>query len=368
MKSKRNKLTLVLAACLVVLPLTRSIVAQTWAPAGPAPRSNHSAILDTSTNRMVVFGGLLAPGTPAGQRQLNDVWRLSSGLTWSHVKPSGTPPAPRGAHSAVYDPISNRMIIFGGGLGLSSPCENDVWVLTYANGNGGKSEWIQLNPSGGAPAPRLGHSAVFDPNTDTMIAFGGDNCFGTNFADVWILSDANGVTGTTTWKQLSPAGTPPSARVNQTAVYDPSSNRMIVFAGYTGSTIFNDVWVLSNANGSGGTARWTKLSPSGTLPVGRTQPSAVYDAINNRMIVFGGSATGSGLLGDLWVLSNANGSSGKPAWSELAPSGILSEARTAHTAVYNPSTNKMTIFGGLVTSDENLDTNDIWVLSDANGK
>jgi len=36
---------------------------------------------------------------------------------WVQVSPSGTPPAARVLHSAVYDQTSNRMTVFGGGVG-----------------------------------------------------------------------------------------------------------------------------------------------------------------------------------------------------------------------------------------------------------
>jgi len=57
-----------------------------------------------------------------------------------------------------------------------------------------------------------------------------------------------------TWTQLFPTGGPPAERHNQTTAFDPGSNRMIVFGGRSISgTMFNDVWVLTHANGLGGT-------------------------------------------------------------------------------------------------------------------
>ena len=51
--------------------------------------------------------------------------------TWIQLSPPPPLPSPRNVHSAVYDTATNRMIIFGaGGNGFS----NDVWVLTNANG------------------------------------------------------------------------------------------------------------------------------------------------------------------------------------------------------------------------------------------
>lgn len=367
MRNRRSTLGVLIAACAMVASVVCPGSAQKWTTAGPLPRYSHSAILDPGTNRMVVFGGILNGGTNSTQDQnFNDVWRLS-GNAWTAVRPSGSPPAPRNGQSAVYDPGSNRMVVFGGGLGFSSPCANDLWVLTNTNGNGGTSAWIELNPTGGPPAPRERHTAVYDSGTNTMIVFGGNNCFSSNFGDVWVLSNANGLGETPTWTELFPSGAGPGATEDHTAVYDPGSNSMIVFGGGSNS---NAVWVLSNANGQGGTPIWTQLGPAGTLPPGRDSASAVYDATNNRMTVFGGNGT-TGVLGDVWVLSKANGLGGTPAWTELGPFTTFAEARQLHTAVYNPSTNKMTVFGGYTANAEpnNIanNTNDLWILSHANG-
>lgn len=70
-----------------------------------------------------------------------------------------------------------------------------------------------------------------------------------------------------TWTQLRPTGGPPSARAEHSGVYDPTSNRMIVFGGQAGFRFFNDVWILANANGLGGTPMWTQLNPTGGPPV-----------------------------------------------------------------------------------------------------
>ena len=185
--------------------------------------------------------------------------------------------------------------------------------LTNANGMGGNSEWIGLSPAGGAPAPRHKQAGVYDPTSDTLIIYGGNNCFSTNFSDVWVLSNANGLGGTPTWTQLSPSGGP-GPRQNVGAVYDSTSNEFIFFGGFPGNggAPFNDVWVLSNANGSGGTPAWTQLFPTGTLPAARGGLTATYDATTNRMTIFGGANLSTNFFGDTWVLMNANGFGGTP--------------------------------------------------------
>ena len=202
-----------LCLSLVSVVFANNAAAQSWTSNGPLPRNFHSMVYDASTHRIVMFGGLstdLTSSFPA----LNDLWRLygsptplgGTGLNWNQVHPLGTPPAQRYGHSAVYDPTSNRMIVFGGAEGGSSPCENDVWVLTDANGSGGTPAWIQLNPAGSLPPDRFVQGGAYDPTSNTLMIYGGSDCFSTTFSDFWVLSNANGVSGTPTWTQLLPSG------------------------------------------------------------------------------------------------------------------------------------------------------------------
>jgi hypothetical protein len=100
----------------------------------------------------------------------------------------------RWGHSAVYDAVNNRMVIFAGGSGGQGwfPEFNDLWALSNANGIGGKSAWIRLHPAGTVPGRRGGHSAVYDPLTNRMLMFAGDSSEAKFYA-VWTLTDANGL-------------------------------------------------------------------------------------------------------------------------------------------------------------------------------
>jgi hypothetical protein len=93
---------------------------------------------------MIVFGG------NDGARS-NQVWTLSSlqsSPTWTQLTPLGTPPSPREHHSAVYDPVGARMIVFGG---YDGALLNDVWALSLTD----PPTWTPLTTSGTPPtAPR----------------------------------------------------------------------------------------------------------------------------------------------------------------------------------------------------------------------
>lgn len=194
--------------------------------------------------------------------------------------------------------------------------------------------------------------------------------------DVWVLENANGAGGMPVWVQLTPSGAPPHGRYGQSAVYDATANRLIVFGGSYGPVILSDVWVLSHANGLGGTPAWTQLSPEGSPPPGGYGASAVYDAANHIVTIFGGytlsskSPLGFMLFNGVWTLSHANGLGGKPQWTNIVSNGAAGSPgrRDGHTAVYDSASNRMIVFGGGTdTPGEEPCYNDVWVLAFANG-
>ena len=345
----------------------------------PLLRVGSTLVYDPASNRMILFGGSSAD-VAAGNPRLNDVWVLtdanglggSSTLTstatptpsptpaWSKLSPQGSPPA-RERHSAVYDAVNNRMIIYGGcgpvppTLGCL-PIADNVWVLDHANGVGGTPTWTQLFPPLPHPGPRQGHQAVYDPTTNSMIVWagqdGGGTCSPGTYSDVWVLSHANGLGGTPQWTQLSPIGGPPAGVYFSTAVYDSANNIMIVFGGLSGTSNCqpptNAVWALSHANGTGGTPVWTNLIPEGATgsPADRDHQAAVYQPSTNTMTIFGGGSAAGTFFGDTWVLSNANGIGGPAVWNQLInATGPVASTRW-NGGVIDTAHDTMIMFGG----------------------
>ncbi|MBI5838327.1 MAG: hypothetical protein HZB25_13900 [Candidatus Eisenbacteria bacterium] len=286
-------------------------------------RWGHSAIYDPVRDQMIVFGGFRG-----AEPKLRDIWTMSfSGRSeWSRMVPDGVPPDARYGHTAIYDPVRDRMIVFGGHY---HGYLNDAWALDLS----GTPTWVQLAPSGAPPPIRYAHAAVYDPVRDRMIVFGG---YGDSYLnDVWALS----LSGTPAWTQLAPTGTPPPGRTYSSAVYDPVHDRMVLFGGltYTSSSVkFGDVWELTFS----GPPAWSQLSPGGTPPSPRHGHRAVYDPVGNLMIVFGGN--GNGATNEAWALSLG----ATPWWTPVSAVGEI-EARYYHSVVFDPSRRQVLVFGGL---------------------
>ena len=335
----------------------------------PLGREAHSAVFDPTSKRMILFGG--TTGIISQVEHLSDVWYLtnanstSTSVSWIQANITGNAPSTRCCHSAVYNHTLNKMIVFGGAGGFANPTYNDVWVLNNANGVTGSASWTQLSPTGTAPAARFAHTAVYDEAHDIMIVFaGGSGDTGVVFNDVWLLNHATGNGGTPAWSLLTITGAAPTARAGHTAVYNASTNKMIISGGYdSNNNALQDIQVLSNANGLGSPSTWSGGN-SGPVLYGHT---AVYDAVHDRMTIFGGYDPNAGYQNSIWLLKNAS----QPSIS-MEGMGTLSGYSLpvfGHTAVYDPASNRMTIVGGIIQNGQGGIgwSNSVVVLTHANG-
>lgn len=330
-------------------------------PAPRGPGANGTVGYDVAHNRLLFFGGVTAEGV-----SLNDTWVLlnADGTTgtpqWMQLATANTP-APHKGQAGAYDAATNRLIVYGGCLGVCTPLDNSVYVLTHANGLGGAPTWQQLHPFGGPPPSRTSFTAVYDPTSNRLMIFGGENTLGARYNDTWVLTHANGLGGVSAWIHLIPSDDLPPARKFHAAVYLPTTNQMLIYGGDSRSSPWlNDLWVLSNANGLGGSPVWSQLTPASAVPAARVTPALVYDQAHNQLFLYGGSHPG-GSLDDSWTLTNANGLGGIPEWHQLEPSGTTPAPRASPLAAYNPANQRLIVYGG-ATSSEGL-LNDLWVLA-----
>lgn len=307
-----------------------------WTPIitpGPLPptRTGASAIYDPVGDRVVIFGGeRLVAGNVV---RLNDVWSLSLAGTpaWTQMTPTGVPPIARSEHSAIFDPLNQRMIIYGGGF-------DEVWSLFL----GAAPAWSHILVAGVSPGVRSGQAAVYDPIRQDMIVMGGYTTTYQN--DVWKLP----LSGTPVWTNITPGGTVPGTRHQHTMVYDSLRDRFVVSGGAT-TIRRRDVWALT----AGPVASWTLVSNVLELPISAEYCSAIYDPVRDRLVTFGG-LTGSGVSSQLFILPlDAPGRS----WVRMAAVGTGPSPRHGHSAIYDPVGDRMIVFGG------NFGLNDTWELS-----
>ncbi|MFZ3262496.1 MAG: choice-of-anchor D domain-containing protein [Terriglobales bacterium] len=297
----------------------------TWTQLNPAVspgnRRDHAMVFDPATGQVFLFGGesAVSPLTPLG-----DTW-VWNGSNWTKVASSG--PNPRRGAAMAYDPVRNRVVLFGGYDGTT--LYSDTWAW-----NG--SSWQELPVTG--PLPRQYASASFDEVNGVTVLFGGD--------DTSVANDETWIWDGTTWSQLSPAHHP-AARSNQGQAWDPLRQCTVLFGGSNN----NDTWIWNGSD-------WESASPSSNLPPARSYVNLTYDIQHDNMVLFGGLA-GSVVLGDTWTLGLIHTEN----WTllNLATSGEP-PARSFAAAVYG---NDAFIFGGTNGSTALADTwnwiGDEWV-------
>lgn len=321
------------------------------------PRDQMATYYDSDNKYAYSFGGFgngPIPGANDSGVHISETHRLevspNRGARWRNVSPqnqgstAGTPLA-REAASYATDTTRKRLVVFGGLHG--DFVTSDLWAAEMKE-DGSNPVWAQLcSPTscGTAPPARWGGVAVYDANSDRLVIFGGRTSGSVNYNDVWSLP-LN--TPNPTWTQLAPSGTAPAARWSGAAAYDALNNRMIIFGGQTNpdasATRYNDVWSLS----LGASPAWTQLTPSGTAPSARRSMAYALSTTGgvNKLVVFGGY-NGTSHYNDIFSLdlSTANG-----AWTNPFPSDCANatapSCRRSTSAVHDPVGNRFIAIAG----------------------
>jgi hypothetical protein len=370
-----------------------------WSPvpvpgASPSNRFDASLVIDTITRDVLFYGGHVDVGSSC------EVWRmpLQGPPSWDSLSPAGSPPPPLYKPVVVYDPPRDRLIVCG--RSWLDPDSLALYVLPL----GVPAHWQRLHPAGPEPLPRAAASAIYDPVGDRMVMFGG--VFQSNsrpnavLSDIWELS----LGSDPTWKPILPREATTGC-FGQGTAYDPIGQRMIVFGGYFASgQLTNRIAALSLR----GEPVWSDVRASGRPPEPRVEPAMVYDARRDRLVVWSGNSTRQRLtdtwffdlhasawhdmtardrprardsfsavydsLGDRMVLHGGfevgdDWTFGSDTWvlplssydwKELAPSGTTPPGREYHSAVYDSRRDRMLIFGGRTWFDA---SSEIWELS-----
>jgi hypothetical protein len=297
-----------------------------WFDTPPPRRSGHAAIYDPVRDRMLVFGGYnsaFTSGTIALSLEGDPVW---SPLSLN----SGAPPPLSEDYFATYDVLRDRLIVFGGRT-YRGPLAY-VWALNLS----GPMHWSALTASGEQLEPRSQPAVAYDSRRNRLLVFGGRR--DTSYVnEVWAFN----LEGTPTWTRLDPTGTPPLGRVHAQAIYDPDGDRLVIFGGsvLTHPRVLegtNETWVLDLT----GEPAWSELNTAATAPPAGSPGVAVYDPIERRMLLVGHSSEQD--AADLWCLSLAD----SLRWSKLSTTGQLPGRRAGHTAIYDSRRDRILVYGG----------------------
>jgi hypothetical protein len=233
----------------------------------------------------------------------------------------------------AFDAATNTVVLFGGTTTLFNGCcgdSNETWIW-----NGATSTWTNVSPAVSPPGRRFdgGQGMAFDPNTKTVVMFGGaqQGVQGdTHPTDTWTW---NGLTKT--WTQQGPTTSPPPGGGGMAA--DPAGN-VVLFDGGTRTT-----WVWNGTN-------WQQQSPATTPSA--PNPSMAFDTDLNEVVLYGGASTS-----DTWTWDGTD-------WTQVFPTNVP-PARYAYPMVYDGAAHAVVIFGGFGGTTGTGAQNDTWELAPA---
>lgn len=209
---------------------------------------------------------------------------------------AGEVPLGRGEHSMIYDVRRDRLVAHGGTVAFPEMCRpryeytNEVWVFDPVCGT-----WREDTPAVGGPGRRARQAMVYDEANDRAIFFGGRTHQGgesfRNYADLHTLD-----LETMAWGELLPTGDSPPPRSHAAIALDEVNNRLVIFGGNSGGSVFmpvvsGDTWEFDLE-----TNEWTELEPARS-PTARY--GHAFTQVDRTMYVFGGTA--GPFANDVWA-------------------------------------------------------------------
>lgn len=262
----------------------------------PSQRISYTMIWDGT--RVIIWGGRDA-SIGGGSVPLNSGSFFNpSTNTWTNINTAGAPVA-RSFHTAVWDNISNRMIVWGGSNG----------TLLNSGGlyNPSTNSWTGSTSLINAPTPRIYHSAVW-AGTEMMI-YGGDDF---------------------------------SVIVNNGGRYNPSTNTWTLMSTVGATTTHKHAatWTGTQMIITGGRPDYTSNSPSITV-------SSAYNPVTNTWLSlpdFNNAEDGkdshySFLIGNMVLIwggrNNTSTSGGNASFNNTGYRYFLSNIVSSSTTIVN---------------------------------
>lgn len=319
------------------------------ADSGPGARQEPDLAFDPQRSRVVLFGGVEVPPDVPTINGFQDTWvaDVSSDprippAPWRQLTTTGGPPSGNGSDS-VYVPSLDRVIT------VAQNASNgmlEFWALAFGS-DGNTGTWTQLHPSGGSIEKRPFGRAIYDPVRDRVLYFGGRSSSGDSSQSVAILDLTQGSDGALSsylWSTIP-------GREEFGFLFDAAANRAIVYGGADSTQRFDDAWQVDFSGGPGGAVS-PLGQPAGSPGQRTFFTWANDEADKRALLFGGlVGATGSGtLMNDVWQADYSV--AGQLTWSQLQPdssdSGLPSvRGRIGATATFVPSADRMFVYGGI---------------------
>jgi hypothetical protein len=287
------------------------------------------AVRDARRDRMLVFGG---EGS-SGQRA--DLWSFDfAHQSWREIE-VGSGPTPRTDLVGTIDPVHDRLIVYGGRVGLATSLD-EVWSFDLA-----RELWSPL-PAG----PPARHDTELATDGQSAWVFGGAGVLFQSLDDLWELDFA-----TDRWRSLPDDGVRPPARGSGALAYRDGA--LYLVGGHDVDVVHRDVWRYDLMAG-----RWSELAPNGQ-PVAGAHYGAAFDPACGALYLFGGDNL------DNYDLAFTDAFSIVPPSFLRVPASVLPPPRDHPSLVFDPDRGRLLLLGGGSLGDGLGLLGDFWAYSPA---
>jgi hypothetical protein len=280
-------------------------------------------------------------------------------------------PASRAGASLAFDPVGQRMLLFGGTniiRGGTGPFHTQAIArinkhlgalqaaaATRTSGikPGGAAtndmfefdglKWKSVTSTSGLqPAPRAYAHMTLDSHRQMLLLFGGVDDHERPLADMWAWDVVNA-----SWTPVKPTALPP-ARSRGGMIYDELTDRVVLFGGLGENGFLADTWEWDGS-------AWFRGQASG--PSARLSPSFAHIAGTSTSLLYGGFDGDA--KSDTWLYSRSE-------WTEV-PTRLSPNARSGAILAYDNLAGGLMLFGGGWSSmTDELD--DTWIWSASSGQ
>jgi hypothetical protein len=218
---------------------------------------------DPLRNRVVLFGGT------SGGPFLGETWEWD-GTAWALKSTVGS--LARGDHAMAFDSVRGKVIMYGG----------ETWHVDSGFFEWNGTSWAGILTSGANPGAREQLVMVNDSARGRVVLFGGSAAGGVTLGDTW---EWNG----SSWTKKIVSG--PSGRALASMTFSDACGKVTLFGG-SGGQYLGDTWQWDGAI-------WTQVATGGPAP--RNGSSMAYDSLNQKIVVFGGGNLGS-VSDETWTM------------------------------------------------------------------
>ncbi len=220
---------------------------------GPSARQWHTFVLDERTGNIVLHGGT-STGPPLG-----DTWTFDPvSETWTEIF-TNPAPGPREQAAMTFDPVSQRVILYGGlSPSVSSPL-SDTWAW-----DGMTQEWTRI--ANDAPGGQRGPAIGFDRKTEELILCKYDTIFRWDrMNQLWMETDEY------VWN---------IGRTNPAMVYSHRFGSLVLSGGRRGQNWMNHMVVRNRETGD-----WDSIQPVANNTSNAQWPSLIELPADNSLMM-----------------------------------------------------------------------------------